>query len=341
MRAEAPAKIILSGEHSVLQGAPALALAVKRYLRVDWEPGPRPGRVRLWLPEAESSAGYRDYDTGQLLAVQEACRRRHQAYLDGRLQVARVLGGHSLPAAALGLLLAETGLEFASGLTLKLSSEVPSGAGMGSSAAVCAAVQLATAVASGLNPEAARLTTWVTRAEALQHGRSSGLDPAVVVRGGWVRFEAGKVETLDIPHWPDCGWWLGSSGAPANSTGEVVTAVQRRCPPEARIWQDFGETTRALEEALHARDTAKIGEALRANHRLLLALGVVPPALQAWIADWESRGGAAKICGAGALQGSSAGTLLAYHPDPEHSPPAANLGWRPLEIDRHGTRIRS
>jgi mevalonate kinase len=49
---------------------------------------------------------------------------------------------------------------------------------------------------------------------------------------------------------------------------------------------------------------------IRENHRLLVQIGVVPEKVQRFISAVEARGGAAKICGAGAISGNAGGTLL-------------------------------
>lgn len=54
----------------------------------------------------------------------------------------------------------------------------------------------------------------------------------------------------------------------------------------------------------------------RDHHRAQVALGVVPHAVQALIADIEEAGGAAKVVGAGGRSGGG-GMVLALHPKPE------------------------
>ncbi len=79
---------------------------------------------------------------------------------------------------------------------------------------------------------------------------------------------------------------------------------------------------------------------IRANHRLLQKIGVVPTKVANFIADIESSGGAAKICGAGAITGDNAGVVLLLA-DPGITEIAQRYGYelQTLEVDPYGTRI--
>ena len=52
------------------------------------------------------------------------------------------------------------------------------------------------------------------------------------------------------------------------------------------------------------------------NRRMREELGVVPRQVRSAVRELELAGGAAKVSGAGSLQGPGAGSLLVYHPDP-------------------------
>lgn len=81
-------------------------------------------------------------------------------------------------------------------------------------------------------------------------------------------------------------------------------------------------------------------ELLRAAEAALEELGVVPEGVRERVRAVEAAGGAAKISGAGALSGSAAGTLLAYHPDPDllGRLPALALPRYPVHLGAAGLR---
>jgi mevalonate kinase len=64
-----------------------------------------------------------------------------------------------------------------------------------------------------------------------------------------------------------------------------------------------------LSPSISKNDSDAIIEGIRENHRLLVQISVVPEKVQQFIADIEKTGGAAKICGAGAVSGEGGGIL--------------------------------
>ncbi|MFT5720564.1 MAG: mevalonate kinase [Motiliproteus sp.] len=347
MQARAPAKAILSGEHSVVYGMPALALALPLYANVSISPGTDPHKIELLLTDLDHRSLV---DPFLLLSFQSRCEQRYQAYLAADLAVEAILPGPAdLYHFCLSLWPEAAAL---SGLRIELSSSIAIGSGMGSSAATVVALLSALAAQAGRCLSAEQLIELSTRCERLQHGRSSGLDPAICVRGGLVQFHQGRVEVL--PTQLDAHWYRVDSGRPQATTGSCTSWVRQRFA-EASIWSEFGAVTRQLAVALQRQDEDLILSSLRQNHRLLCRIGVVPVAVQQFIKTVEQRGGAAKISGAGAISGDQGGMLLVYAPDtPEilgnfdtrlfgagsGSGSEYEYPWQPLEIDTHGAQRR-
>ena len=351
----APAKTILSGEHAVVYGQPALALAIPRYARVNISTidsasshpifsvdSTNDNHCELLLVDLDASYLL---DLSQLADFRGRCQQRHQRFVEGELPIESVLADKAdLYRYALALFQEElpTAISLLAGCRIELYSEIAIGSGMGSSAATVSA--LLTAVAgldrTSLTPE--QLIELTTRCEMLQHGRSSGLDPAVCVRGGLLHFHQGQITTLAATLEPH--WYLVDTGQPSCSTGNCTSQVRQQFGGDD-IWFEFGKVTEQLVEALKHRSSSEIIDSLRANHRLLDRIGVVPEPVRHFIETVEQQGGAAKISGAGAISGEAGGLVLVYYSGkPDHTfhslLNSSGYSWQPVEQDLDGAQLR-
>ncbi len=328
MKAIAPGKVILSGEHSVVYGAPAIALAVANHISADFI-ADREARIDIRFAGAESAAISLP-DMAQLPAQLD---RRFQSFLEGNLSISQVLQS---PFQLLHYVLGLNAV--ARGGCLTTHSTLPMGSGMGSSAAAIAAVQLLAEQLSATELSAQQRFERVRYCERLQHGRGSAIDAAAVSFGGFVQVCDGKVEPLDLRLRGE--WYRIDTGQPEVSTGECVQAV-RAGFASSTIWNEFAAVSRAIIAAMDQPDTL-LGQ-LKANHRLLQEIGVVPTPVAQFIAEVEAAGGAAKVSGAGAHRGDRAGLVLACLPRDELETICArhDYRWAPVEEDRSGARIIS
>lgn len=320
--ARAPGKLILSGEHAVVHGAPALVTAVDLEARTAVTPR-QPG-IELVLP-GWARSGTCSFAEARLRA--RHVEARFAEFLDGARPVEEVVPrAEDLLLYASMLELPEEAAE-SNGLRVEVDSSLPAGCGMGSSAAVISTILLAVSDALGRRLDPVALFEQTLAVEKLQHGRPSGVDPYVVVHGGCHRFRAGEAEAT-VPLAPSA-FRLVNTGRPASTTGECVMQVSRQFG-DSDIWGPFAETTLAMERALRDEDEAAFAEAVRANHRLLVRIGVVPEAVQRFVAEVEKRGGAAKVCGAGSVRGDRAGVVLVVGVEP------AAEACRALDYERFG-----
>lgn len=309
MKAIAPGKLILSGEHSVVYGRPAIAMAIDRNAQAIVATGESDG-ISFDL----ANFNYRESFT--LRALQDVKRRvsdNYRLFLEGRMGIREVLHKPvDLFQYAFIMLLDGLHLKMDSGICVTLKSNIPIGCGMGSSAATV----LSEVRALGHYFRVDYKPDWHYRysleAEKLQHGNPSGLDSYMSLHGGCARFQNGQARQLPLPSWP---MFLVQTGTPSVTTGECVAAVARQFS-SSLIWDDFEGVTEELEQALARTDYAGIQRVIRANHRLLVAIGVVPEPVQRFIADVEAAGAAAKITGAGAVSGPGAGIVLVVAPQP-------------------------
>jgi len=312
MKTRSPGKLILSGEHAVVHGAPALAMAVNRFASAEFSPL-KESRIEICVEDELDLC----FTFDELSRHLELVRARHLLFLRHETSIREVL-----PTAADFLLAVAAMAEPREGCRIVLHSEIPLGSGMGSSAAIALALLRGLLTAA---PEEV-LQGKALAAEQLQHGRSSGLDVAVSLRGGMIHGTSGRFKGIDLPlPFP---FRVFHSGVPASSTGECVTEATRRQHGHTAVWQDFAECTQQVVSALKTGNEQDWTNAIRRNHRLLQSLGVVPCAVAEVIARAESRGGAGKICGAGSIRGDAAGLVLITGADGMPVPQS----WKELDL---------
>lgn len=309
-----PAKLILSGEHAVLYGCPALSLAIALPTRctLTFKPAAEL-RFKLHLNDI---ALHTQADAVLWQHEVQAIEQRFAAFTHNTLAIQHVL---SRPQQLLWMTLAlfnrHTPL-MCGEWTLTIDSQVPMGRGLGSSAAVIVATLTALFHAHDLQLEHATLLAMAQQAEHYQHGRSSGIDPATLLTPGLLRFELGQIPQRLAPADQTIKAWLIDTGAPNSTTGECVAAV-RRFSDDSALWQHFANVSAQIQQAWLSAQPADLKTALRANHQLLCQIGVVPARVAEFITQLENGyAAAAKICGAGSLHGDSAGMVLCLSDTP-------------------------
>lgn len=198
----------------------------------------------------------------------------------------------------------------------KITSEIPIGAGMGSSAAFAVAKS---AVKAG-KPDLEKINELAYKMEKIQHGSPSGVDNTVSTYGGfiWYRKEAEGLKTFKQVK-PEIKFpeiYLINTGKPKESTKEMVRHVaDAKVLRESYIdtvFKNIEKVTREFLKVLLNESKADFGDLIRENERLLEALDVVSPSTKKLIKTIEKSGGAAKISGAGGLKDAS-GIIIAYH----------------------------
>lgn len=263
----APGKIILFGEHAVVFGEPALALAID--LRV--------------------SSGLRVSD--RYTVNGHTMRAKYHAYISAALDEA----WDGPP------------------LNMSTDSNIPSGSGLGSSAAVTvSSIAAMLAEKDRFDPKVVAEKSF--NVELRVQGRASPVDTSTSTHGHGVLVSPekrdGHLWTISNNqrdwnvHHCEVGsltFVVGYTGIHA-TTGPLVEGVKKfvESGSEGRkMVRRIGEISMGGVEAIRSGDKARIGALMNENHELLCGLGVGHPALDTLVAACSGRCYGAKLTGAG------------------------------------------
>ncbi|MFQ5350228.1 MAG: mevalonate kinase [Thermoanaerobaculia bacterium] len=337
----APGKLILMGEHGAVYGLPALTAALGLRVRAELADGGEEG-VEMDLPNLGLHLRSSWREIGERAAL---TRARWQSYRDGA-PFERDDDPAGVVRSALGEAATGSAPESLPPLRLRVRSELPVGAGFGSSAAVAVSVIAGFLAWRGGGMDLGHVGRLAFEVERRQHGRPSGIDHGTVLRGGvqWAAPDAGgDLRLRPVAARPELlrAFRIYDSGSPIESTGTVVAAVadHRRNDPDgfADLLARMGAAVADLRVALESGDDGGVAASVREFERCLEEIGVVPEPIQRAVRRLERAGGAAKISGAGALSGDAAGCLLVYQsPASAPEPP----GWRRIDCAMGGPGLR-
>jgi mevalonate kinase len=271
---DAPAKLILCGEHAVVYQRPAIAVPLHSLrAAADISGGPAGSGLQFQAPDIGSdwSAAERPDDPLTQLALQ-------------------CVSDFDLPA----------------DLQIRLRADIPIAGGMGSGAAIAVALVRALAGLAGRTLTAAEQAALVYRSEQGYHGTPSGIDNTVVAyeQPIWFCRRSGQsplIERLQVGTTLDLV--VGDSGI-RSPTHLPVSAVRERRQQDPAFYDAQFDAIAALVH--HARAElavgrpTQLGALLSANQYHLRAIGVSHPLLDALCTAAEQAGAlGAKLAGAG------------------------------------------
>ena len=241
-RFTAPGKIILFGEHAVVYGKPAIAIPVSGM------------RASAWSEDSENGLTINALDLGKKFNLKS---ENNQFSVLAQSILAK--NNQNEP-----------------NLTINLSSKLPQGSGMGSSAATSTAVCRALSGYLGINLAENEISELVFDAEKVVHGTPSGIDNTVVAYEMPVYFIKGeKPKTFE----PGKEFFLviGDTGIEA-STKETVSNVRNNWKKEPGLMDGyFDEIERITKQgkiAIENGNEKMVGEMMNENHELLNSIGV-------------------------------------------------------------------
>jgi len=284
--ASAPGKVYLFGEHAVVYGEPAVPCAIELRAQVTAERRESGLRVNAgdltingFTVEYEDGAGAERPDVN----VEEGLVEAGISYVNEAIDQAR--DAADAPEA---------------GFDVTVDSQIPLGAGLGSSAAVTVAAIDAAARELGVELLPAEIAERAYEVEhAVQDGQASRADTFCSAMGGAVRVEGDDCRTIDAPDLP---FVIGYDGG-AGDTGALVAGVRdlrEEYGFAADTVEAIGDLVRRGERALGEQRIDEIGRLMNFNHGLLSALGVSSRSLDAMV--WAARNAGAegaKLTGAG------------------------------------------
>lgn len=358
----APGKVILHGEHSVVYGKRGVALSLD--LRTTLRLVPASDSVTLDLPDVkirehwtvaqlwslykllglsslEDSSVHND-DCEDSAAVAANIRELSSAnalIMKDFLKIKRDSYCQRTKALLSFLHLYTSLLPRPQGFTLRVSSKIPTGAGLGSSAAYATCLTGALLVLSGRVSAGAftehadacarqralsLVNLWTYTSEAIMHGKPSGIDNTTCSYGGVISFKSGQIGLEG-----DAGLQvlLIDTQIP-RSTEALVKSVRDKRERMPEVVEPILESMDAIAEKglsilrkltkLNAETTKdafeevsneaavmqmslhrELSSLVDVNHRLLGALGVSHPALERVADIAQEHGLSAKLTGAG------------------------------------------
>lgn len=251
--ASAPAKVILFGEHAVVYGLPAIAAPLST-LRASAVATPTPAGSGLFIEAI---------DLGEQVSI----------------GISSPSPDHTLARAAL-LCLSELGIREVD-LAVRLSSQIPIASGLGSGAALTAALMRVLIASAGAVLPNERLNELVYEVEREFHGTPSGVDNTVVVFERAITFVRGERPALLAVGAPFT--LIVADTGVRSSTREAVEGVRSLVefdPARVRpLLNAIGAIAERARAAIAAGDVQALGPLMIENHALLSQLAVSSPEL--------------------------------------------------------------
>ncbi|MCL2147967.1 MAG: mevalonate kinase [Methanomassiliicoccaceae archaeon] len=266
--ASAPGKFVILGEHAVVYGKPAVAVAINRRFYI------RARRNDDFRINGEST---------------DLRFNPHIRYIAGRNDMIPV--------------------------SVHMDSKIPTGSGLGSSAALSVAFSAAMRVLCGRSMGREEIAKEAFEAECYCQGRGSPMDTSASANGGGVALnapDAGGSHLWDIDRdgvsWsvsgidvPPMTFVIGCTGIKA-ATGPLVERVRKYKDGNrfaSDIVEEIGQVTLEGIDALRAGDAECLGRLMTKDHKLLSILGVSSNELNKMVNASLPHAYGAKLTGAG------------------------------------------
>jgi mevalonate kinase len=295
VKASAPGKVLLLGEHAVVYGQPALAAALRRRVFVEVEEDAGGPVVELVAPRNEGA------DAAAIDTPPELVRA-----------AAAMAGAGGAPGR----------------FRARVRSELPLGAGLGSSAALGVALARAFSQIAGRDCPPERAELLALELERVFHGAPSGVDPAICARGGVILFRRGEPPYVEHVSPRSALHLVVALTGVVRGTRSTVLPLSARRAERPDLYDPMlafiGDLARGGAAALERGDLQDLGLRFDAAHGVLAAVGVSCPELDSAVAMLRKAGAlGAKLTGAG-----GGGAAIALARDAEHASALATAARR-------------
>ncbi len=274
--ASAPGKCILTGEHSVVYGLPALAVAI----------------------DIRAKVTVKSYENGATLIHAKQFNKKVCLPLkpDRNLTIDK-----DLQPIYVSVVKTLEFLKIKDGVEVLIDSSLPEASGLGSSAAVSVATVKAVSEFFGIHLKESEISTLSFESEKIVHGSPSGIDNTVSVYGGGILFKRGRI--LKVKTSNNIPLIIGDT-LKKRSTGGMVSKVRENYLKYTAIFKPIlaaiGKISLQAKKFLEASDFHKLGELMNINQALLESLGVSSIELEKLVyAAREAGAYGAKLTGAG------------------------------------------
>jgi mevalonate kinase len=272
MKASAPGKIILFGEHAVVYGRPALAVPVTQ-VHVDAEVSDSL-RAGIWI---------------------------HAPIIDLHAELNSLPPDHAIASVILKVI-QRFGISPLPNLDISISSTIPVAAGLGSGAAVSVALirALSASLSRPMTDDEVNALTY--EIEKIHHGTPSGIDNTVITYGKPVYFMKDRpVETFKTGN--PFTIVIGDTGIAAptkESVGDVRRLWIRDQFNLENIFNEIAQIALIGRRSIESGRTEMLGELMDHNHEYLQELTVSSPELDSLVEVARKAGAlGAKMSGGG------------------------------------------
>jgi mevalonate kinase len=288
-KASAPAKVILFGEHFVVYGSPAILAAINKRIFVDANRMMH-SENKIVIRSDIGVAGEYNNNSGEFNALKGGSKAK--LVLD------------PLYSAIRQVLLMRNKKNNNVGIEVSISSRVPPGIGLGSSAASCVATVAAVDSLFQENPSRQKVCELAMESERLIHKRTSGADCYVSTFGGLMQYYGKSKSFKNIETKGQSLCLVVANTGVNHSTSDLVAGVKKFRDRNRILFKTLlkyaSEICLQACTAIESGKCDKIGELMNENQIILQQLGISHDKVRN-IIDICSKAGAigAKITGAG------------------------------------------